>query len=82
MTELEQEMVAARCDGYVYEGIHGGFHQRGPFEFHVLNETRLINDQNLRVRTQMTYSEEWAPLGTVYLPVGPTVIHKTHFVPR
>ena len=82
MIELEGSLVAARFNGYVYEGLHSGFHQRGPFEFHILADCRFVNDQQLQDRDAMYYGENWAPLGKVYLPVGPTVIHLTHLMDR
>ncbi len=80
MRELVGHKVAARHDGHLYEGVHDGWEQKGPWEFHVLIEARYINHQTNAAPDQpVKANDNWFPLpGKVYLPVGPTVIHLTH----
>lgn len=86
MEEFIDHKIVARNDGYLYEAIHNGWENRGPWEFHKLTQAKLINSQSLVDKNDPSKGmkidkDDYYPIpGTVYLPVGPTVIHLTHLV--
>ena len=80
MQELIDKKVAAREGDHLYEGILKGWTSRGPWEFHILENARYINHQSSSdPHTKMDAGMNWYPVpGRLYLPVGPTTIHRSH----
>ena len=85
MQDLKGQLVVLRYDGREYEGRHDGIEYEGPFPFHRILETRVINRQDCEVekpRLGEPGQNFYEVPGVMRVPVGACLIHPTHLHDR
>ncbi len=85
MKDLQGKIVFLRYDGREYEGRHDGIEYEGPFPFHRITETRVVNRQDCEPEKPMLgpRGENWYGVpGVMRVPVGACLIHPTHLHDR